>query len=99
MKRRVEILAGEGRIEAVLGEPTTEHAAGTGKSWSGPWAALRAHGLAGRLLGAGAIFDAELTARWGRLVACSPEFSTWWRARPDAPEPKASFFLEVTSHV
>lgn len=94
MTRRVDIIATEGRIEAVLGEPT-EQPLGAGRSWSGRLADLRAHGLAGCLLPAGAVFDAELTERWGRLVACSDEFAAWWRARPDAPMPQASFFLEV----
>lgn len=43
-----------------------------------------------------ALFDAELSWRWGVLVACTPEFSRWWRARPAAERPRG-FFLEVLS--
>ena len=94
MKRRVEIIADDARIEAVLGEPT-DGKQREGMSWSGAWADLRAHGQVGRLVPAGAVFCAELTERWGRLVACTPEFAAWWRAHPAAPAPSPSFFLEV----
>lgn len=52
-------------------------------------------GLADRLFGLGVSFDAELSYRWGCSVHCTPEFSTWWRAREDAPPVVQRIFLEV----
>ena len=92
--RRLAVIAAEDRIEAVLGAPTATTPP-PGMSWCGVWADLRAHGHVGRLLPAGAVFCAELTERWGRLVACTPEFAAWWRARPTATAPSPSFFLEL----
>ncbi len=97
MKRRLDIIGNQDGIEAVLGEPTH----GTppeGKGWCGSFAALNALHVGARLLDQErALFDAELTARWGRLVACTQEFSVWWRARPTAAAPASDFFLEVDS--
>ena len=94
MKHRIDIIAGAGRIEAVLGAAACGLLT-AGNCWRGDFGALKAHTSAGRLLGQGSLFDGELTARWGRLVGCTPEFSAWWRARPGAPV--ADFFLEVTA--
>lgn len=94
MKRRLDIIAAEGRIEAVLGA-RSDGAPPAGAGWCGTLADLKAHGRVGRLLPAGAIFCAELTERWGRLVACTPEFAAWWRAQSAASAPSPSFFLEV----
>lgn len=95
MRRRLDIIASDAGIEAVLGEPSADTPP-DGKSWAGPLGALKAHGVGGRLIDPSrAVFDAELTARWGRLVACTREFSAWWRAHPEAPAPSADFFMEV----
>ena len=94
MRRRVDVITGDGRIEAVLGDAPSSNRAGV-CAWSGALGSLKAHGAVGRLLPGGAIFDAELTERWARLVACTPEFSAWWRAHPATAAPAASFFLEV----
>lgn len=95
MRRTIEIIASVAGVEAILGE-RTDGTQSPGMSWAGPLAALKAHGVAGRMLDRdGAIFDAELTERWGRLVACTHEFSAWWRARPAGgqPPPDFSFFI------
>lgn len=97
MRRRLEIIGGVDGIEAVLGEPT-DGTQPVGMSWAGSFAALKAHGVGGRLIEPSrALFDAELTERWGRLVACTREFSAWWRARPTAAAPHVDFFVEVIS--
>lgn len=59
-------------------------------AWTGNFYELRAFNRASRLLPMGSIFDAKLSSRWGCLVACTPEFSAWWRARRDRP---TGFFL------
>lgn len=93
MKRRVEIIDGHGRIEAALGERTGPRDGGY--TWAGELGALKALGNVADRLVPSAVFDAELTVRWARLVVCTPEFSAWWRAQAEAPAPLPSFFLEV----
>ncbi len=41
--------------------------------------------VASQLLGKHATFDAKLSERWGRLVACTPLFSIVWNGRPGEP--------------
>lgn len=43
------------------------------------------HRMAATLLGLQAVFDAKLSKRWGRLVACRPTFSLVWRFREGEP--------------
>lgn len=52
----------------------------------------RAH-VARRLVRGGGVFDAELSARWGAFVTCSPQFSEWWRPRASEGPPVALFSL------
>jgi hypothetical protein len=58
-------------------------------------------GLADRLFGQDGrvTLDAELSYRWGCSVHCTAEFSTWWRARDDAPPAVQRNFLEVHADV
>ncbi len=63
--------------------------------WSAPWSALQAWQQVGRLLDSSAIFDAELSKRWGRMVACTAAFSRTWRR--DTGMRPCGFFLEVMS--
>lgn len=42
--------------------------------------------IATQLLGKQATFDAKLSQRWGRLVACTPLFSMVWNGRQGEPE-------------
>lgn len=91
---KIEVIAGQAkgsRAEAILGPvaPPT-----VGATWSGAWSTLHAVQTAGRLVPR-AIFDAELSARWSRLVVCTPEFSSWWRR--NTGRPAVAFFLEVIS--
>lgn len=58
--------------------------------------ALRVLLLMCRIVGQGATIDLELSLRWDCLVACTPQFSNWWRAqKPERPPPAPQFFLEV----
>ena len=94
-RRRLEVISNADGIDAVLGE-RTDGGEREGMSWAGSLAALSAFGVGCRLHAPhAALFDAELTARWGRLVACTPEFSAWWRARADAAAPTPNFSLEI----
>lgn len=97
MKHRLDFISSEDGIEAVLGEPTEAMLAGE-RGWRGSLGSLKAHGVGGQLIAPDrAVFDAELTARWGRLVACTREFAAWWAApeRASAAAPVADFFMEV----
>lgn len=91
MRIRLAVVAQPGAAaDAVIGPRTHGNA---GDAWSGSCRELLAFCRAGRVVGAGAVLDGALSARWGRLVACTPEFSRWWESR--AGRPRASFFLEV----
>jgi hypothetical protein len=41
--------------------------------------------VASQLLGKQATFDAKLSERWGRLIACTPMFSSLWSGVPGYP--------------
>lgn len=49
--------------------------------------------LARRLIGERGRHDAALSYSWGRTVWCTPEFSSWWRARTS--QPTSRIFLQV----
>lgn len=84
-RRRLEVIAGpNGGPWAILGarsEPKECQIA-----WCGQCCELEALVSAGRLLPATAIFCAELTARWGMLVLCTPEFLADARQKGSYPE-------------
>jgi hypothetical protein len=92
MKSSLNVVRGpDGSPWAVLGAPTdADTAADT--TWSGRWEELNALCAAGRLLPDDAIFCAELSRRWGRLVACTPAFAAMVPSDAACP---AGFFLEV----
>lgn len=78
---------------AVLGEPTAADTP-SDTTWSGRMESFEAFFLGGKLLPPDAIFCAELTKRWRRLVVCRPAFADWFQSVADAP---SGFVLEVLS--
>lgn len=94
-RRTVEIVAVHGCPPcAVLGSFTAAPEAQTA-AWAGDFRTLAAFQAAMRLLPEGAVFDAELTRRWKRLVGCTPEFSLYYRSAGADEHPRATFVLEV----
>jgi hypothetical protein len=89
---KIEVIAENGlRPQAVIAPECVTLENGY---WTASWSALRAWQQVGRVLGRSAIFDAELSKRFGRMVACTPQFARAWRDRTDVPH---GFFLEVLS--
>lgn len=76
---------------AVIGPRSLQTVGGV---WSWPWVELeRWQRVASKLLPRHAVFDAHLSSRWGRLVACTPQFSRKWKDRTD--EQPEGFSLKV----
>lgn len=91
MKPRVAVIAlrggGPDAVMLVAAQPVS------GALFHGLWRELQAWLAAGRLVGGRAVMDLELSARWGCLVTCTPEFSAWWSQREGRPD--VAFFLTV----
>lgn len=95
VKIKIEVIAQLGQApDAVLAVTPPSKAKNVlckGRTFHGTELHWRALKIAAKMIPTG-VFDAELSARWGCIVACTPEFSDWWRAREDRP---AGLFLEV----
>jgi hypothetical protein len=100
LKGRLQVIPGPtGAPWAVLSVPTAADTPAD-TAWCGEFHDLKTLELGGRLLPVDAIFCAELTARWRRLVVCTPAFrdaALLSLERNAAAWPHDGFFLEVFS--